>query len=190
MAKKGLKYLKWGKTISDESYEALPIYDPAKTFVVGRMNSATYTPQTATGEIYGDDEIAEQATEIIGATLATVLTEVEDDAAIAMFGEQFDEETGEIRSTISDNQASGGLGFYGIDQIRGETVYTAYFCPNVRAVTPTETLNTKGASLTFGTYPVTFNVTSSKNGTVRIRKVFESEAECRAWIDEKLPTQA
>jgi hypothetical protein len=188
MAKKGLKYLKWGKTLSDDSFDALPIHDPSKTYVIGRMNSATFTPQTASGEIYGDDEIAEQTTEIVGATLATVLTEIDDEAAADLFGETVDSETGEIRSSVSDNPGMGGLCYYGVDQIRGNTVYTAYYYPRVTAVLPTETLNTKGSAITFGTYPVTFNAASSKNGTVRIRKAFTDEAECRAWIDAKLPT--
>lgn len=188
MAKKGLKYLKWGLTTSDESYTDLPVHDQSKTFVIGRMNSATYTPQTASGEIYGDDEIAEQATEMIGATIATVLTEIDEEAAVVMFGEQMDEESGEIRSTISDNPQTGGLCYYGVDQIRGATVYTGYYYPRVTAVVAAETLNTKGSAITFGTYPVTFNAASSKNGTVRVRKTFTDEDECRAWIDAKLPT--
>ena len=195
MAKKGLQYCRWGKMASDASSAALPTYTAAKTYVVGRMVSANVTPRAASGALYGDDTVAESSSEVLGYTVETTLTEISDDAAVEIFGESVAD--GVISNTTADAPSYGGLGYISVEEIRGVTYFTAVFYPKCKASQPTESLNTKGDSITWGTYPVTFEAVACTMGVTRQRKRFTKDttyttdaaalAAAIAWLKTKMP---
>ena len=180
MAAFGAKYIKFAP-IKTEPATGMPTYDTPVT--LGDLVKAELTINLASGEIYGDDRLAEKLEEFSSGSIAVEVVDMTDTVESTLFGSAYDESTGLVDNT-SDNIPYGGLGYCKVLVRNGKKVYRAIFYPKTKASQGTDSANTKGSSITFASTPVNFTVHEPNDGDWRHRKVFDTEAEAKAWIDK------
>ena len=73
---------------------------------------------------------------------------------------------------------------------KGVKAYEGYYYPKVRAALGNDNAQTKSGSITFQTTSTTFTVFADDNTDWRVTKLFDTDAEARKWIDEKLAIQS
>ena len=84
MAQFGAQYPCFAPFSGDEPAAALPTY--GDKVVLGKLVSANLTINLASGELYADDELAEQVSEFASGTLALETDDMTDDVAAAVYG--------------------------------------------------------------------------------------------------------
>lgn len=182
MASFGAKYIKFAP-ISEELETALPKY--GEGFQIGALVRADLTVNLASGEIYGDDVLDERIEEFVSGTLSVEVTDLEDEKENVIFGSSLKEDK-ELVDSTKDTIPYGGLGYLKTLIRGGKKLYRAYFYPKVKAVMGNDNAATKASSITLASSPLSFTIFEPKTGDWRYRKTFNSEAEAKAYIDEKL----
>lgn len=165
---------------------ALPTYDYEKVVTIGKLVAANLTVTNASGELYGDDALAERVDMFASGSLELQTDDKTADVHAALHGAALSEPGGELTDKDSDVAPRGGLAYYKVLIRGGARVYQGVFLPLVNAILGNDSAATKGSSIAFGTTSTTFNVFRCNSGAWRIRKEFDDEAEVIAWCDEKL----
>lgn len=183
MATFGAKYPRFN-TIASEPEGALPVYAATDPVTIGRLVKADLTVALASGKLYADDELAESVDEFSSGSIAMETDDMEDDVAAVVYGCTVTDK--EVNFKRGDSPPMGGLAYYKVLMRRGVKYFKGYFYPRVKAALGNDTAQTKADSITFGTTSTTFTVFGANSDDWRITSTFTTEAEARAWVDEKL----
>lgn len=187
MATYGAKYIKWAPfaAADPESGEGYPKYGPA--LVLSKLVKVTDSPTYAEGKLYGDDELAEYASEFVENDIDIEVTEISNEMAKGVFGASL-EETEDLVFGSNDSAPYGGLAFICCKMVGGKKSYQGIYYPKNKSAMQGEEYNTKGDSITFGTGKIKLKGSAANNGAWKVRsKAFPTETEAKSWIDTKLP---
>nr|DAG80044.1 MAG TPA: tail tube protein [Caudoviricetes sp.] len=165
---------------------ALPTYNFESVVTIGKLVAANLTVTNASGELYGDDALAEKIDMFASGSMELQTDDKTAEVHAALHGATLDELEEELTDSDSDVAPRGGLAYYKVLIRNGVRVYQGVFHPLVNAILGNDSAATKGNSITFGTSTTTFTVFRCNSGAWRIRKEFSSEADVIAWCDEKL----
>ncbi len=169
---------------------ALPTYNFESAITIGKLVAANLTVTNASGELYGDDALAEKIDMFASGSLELQTDDKTAEVHAALHGATLDELEEELTDSDSDVAPRGGLTYYKVLIRNGVRVYQGVFHPLVNAILGNDSAATKGSSITFGTSTTTFTVFRCNSGAWRIRKEFDNEADAIAWCDEKLGNTA
>lgn len=151
--------------------------------VLGRLVSANLTVNLASGEIYADDELAEQASEFSSGSLAMETDDMSDANASIVYGATV--VGGEVTYNKNDSAPIGCLAYYKVLMRRGVKYYKGYYYPRVRAALGNDNAQTKGSSITFQSTATAFTVFADENGDWRKTETFNSAEAAKAWCENK-----
>ena len=168
---------------------ALPTYDYEKKVTIGKLVKADLTVTNASGELYGDDALAEKVDMFASGSLALETDDKTDEVQTALHGATKDVESGEVTDSDGDVAPRGGLVYYKVIMRKGIRYFKGIFHPETKAILGNDSAATKGSSITFGTSNTTFTIFRCNSGAWRITKEFTgdgAEANCIAWCDTKL----
>ena len=88
---------------------ALPTYDYEKKVTIGKLVKADLTVTNASGELYGDDALAEKVDMFASGSLALETDDKTDEVQTALYGATKDVESGEVTDSDGDVAPRGGL---------------------------------------------------------------------------------
>lgn len=182
MSQFGAKYIKFAK-IKDQPKNALPVYEDGAV-QLGRLVSANLTVNTASGQLYADDELAESVSEFSSGTLVAETDDMTDEVASEVYGCEVVEQ--EVHYKHGDAAPEGGVAYYKTLVRRGVKSFEGVYHPRVKASLGNDNAATRGGSITFNTTTTTFTVFTCNSEDWRITKELATEAEAKAWVDEKL----
>ena len=187
MATYGAKYIKWAPfaDADPESGEGYPKYGSA--LVLSKLVKVTDSPTYAEGKQYGDDELAEYASEFVENDIDIEVTEISNEMAKGVFGASL-EETEDLVFGSNDSAPYGGLAFICCKMVGGKKSYQGIYYPKNKSAMQGEEYNTKGDSITFGTGKIKLKGSAANNSAWKVKsKAFPTETEAKAWVDAKLP---
>lgn len=185
MAKYGAQY-PYAVQIASEPANAAPTYKPDGR-TVGKLNKLTLDIQMASGEIYGDDGLAEKVDEFVSASGTLTTTDVTPDNYCYLTGATLSA-SGEIIDAGADEAPLFGLGYIVVLRRAGKTYYKACFLPKVQASKQGEEANTKSNSLSLSGDEVSLTVYEANDGRWRYSQEFSGTnglASAQAWILSK-----
>ena len=151
--------------------------------VLGRLVAANLTVNLASGELYADDQLAEQVSEFASGSLAMETDDLEDEKASEIYGCTVSE--GLVTYNKGDTAPIGKLGYYKVLMRKGVKYYKAYVYPQVRAALGNDNAQTRGSSITFQSVATTFTVFCDDNGDWRKTKTFETAAAAIAYLNSE-----
>ena len=183
MAKFGANYLKFN-TIKEQPEGKLPLYDDKGPVQVGRLVKADLAVNMASGELYADDELAESLSVFSSGTLTAETDDILDEVAAVIYGCEVKDK--EVHYTYNDTAPEGGLAYFKRLRRRGVEGFQCIYLPRVTATIGNDTAQTRNNSITFSTMSTTFTVFACNSGDWRITHECATEAEAKAWVDEKL----
>ena len=154
--------------------------------VLGKLVSANLTVNLATGELYADDILAEQASEFASGSLAMETDDMTDTVAAAVYGATVSD--GAVLYKSTDSAPFGGLAYYKVVMKDGAKSWKAYHYPRTRAAVGNDNAQTKGGSIAFQTTGTTFTILEDEeSGTWRETKTCMAEAmavsRCNTWAN-------
>ncbi len=165
-----------------------PCFKPASAgsgSVLGKLVSANLTVNLASGELYADDILAEQASEFASGTLAMETDDMTDDVAATIYGATAN--GGLVTYKAGDTAPYGVLAYYKVLMRSGVKKYQGVSYPRAKAAVGNDNAQTKGSSITFATTSTTFTIMAdSTSGAWREVKTFDSEADAIAWVKSKV----
>ena len=193
MAKIGLKYL-GGAVISEEPENAMPVYETG--FRIGKAVVADTTLNSNDNPLYADDSIAENDTSFADGTISLTVADFGTSQADTLevvskiFGHELveDEETGvpSLYKASGDNAPYLGVGYYRTKRINNKDVFEAKWIFKTKFQLPSESDNTKGQSITWGTPQITGRIVASNfNGRYEEQKAFETAKEAVDWLNTR-----
>lgn len=191
MAKYGARYIKWAPFASSnpEPENALPNYGTAMS--MNKLVKVTDNPSFAEGKIYGDDSIAEYASEFTENAIDVEISDMDNTLAAAVFGATKESNSEDLVSGADDAAPYGGFGFISLKMVNGKKSYVGIFYPKCKAVPQGEEYNTKGENITFTPSKVHFVGTPANNGAWKIISKEQTTLEAaKAWLDGKLSAEA
>lgn len=151
--------------------------------VLGKAVAANLTVNLASGELYGDDVLAEQLSEFSSGSLAMETDNMADEVAHEIYGATVTE--GVVTYNKDDSAPEGILGYFKVLMVNKVKKYRAYIYPSVRAALGNDNGQTRGNSITFQTAQTTFTIfADSVTGHWRLTKECASEADAKAFIDQ------
>lgn len=151
--------------------------------VLGRLVSANLTVNLASGEIYADDELAEQASEFSSGSLAMETDDMSDANASVVYGATIN--AGEVIYNKNDSAPMGSLAYYKVLMRHGIKYYKGYYYPRVKAALGNDNAQTKGNSVSFQSTNTAFTVFTDDNGDWRKTETFSTAAAAIAWCETK-----
>lgn len=164
-----------------------PNEEGATAVKVGALISADLTINTADASLYGDDVRQEYTSEFISASLAVNTTDVTPAIEAELLGSNLSSSTNELVDNAGDNAPEGKLGYYRTLMVNGVKKYEGVYFDRVKASIPSESDATKGESISFGSYDITFAISAdATSGNWRHRERFDSESACKTWLDTAL----
>lgn len=153
--------------------------------VLGKLVSANLTVNLASGELYADDILAEQASEFASGSLAMETDDMTDAVAGVIYGATVAD--GVVTYKSSDTAPYGVLAYYKVLMRSGVKSYQGYCYPRAKAALGNDNAQTKGSSITFQTTQTTFTIMADPtSGAWRETKSFDTEAAAIAWVKSKV----
>lgn len=143
---------------------ALPTYDYEKKVTIGKLVKADLTVTNASGELYGDDALAEKVDMFASGSLALETDDKTDEVQTALHGATKDVESGEVTDSDGDVAPRGGLVYYKVIMRKGIRYFKGIFHPETKAILGNDSAATKGSSITFGTSNTTFTIFRCNSG--------------------------
>ena len=183
MASFGAKYPHFNP-VAAEPEGKMPVYKNPEPVRIGRLVKADLTVNLASGKLFADDVLAESVEEFSSGSIAMETDDMEDSVAAVVYGAEVKDK--EVRYTTLDTPPAGGLAYFKKLMRRKQVIYKGYFYPLVMASLGSDTAQTKGDNITFGTNNTTFTVFACEDASWRITKEFKTESEVISWIKEKL----
>ncbi len=150
--------------------------------VVGKLVSANLTVNMASGELFADDALDEQISEFASGSVAMETNDMEDDVASEVYGCSVSEK--EVIYNKGDDAPRGVLAYYKTLLRNGKKKYKSFVYPRAKAALGNDNAQTRGSSITFQTTSTAFTVQPDDTGVWRKTKVFDTEAEVKAYIRE------
>lgn len=183
MAKYGAQY-PYVTRIATEPKGALPTYK-SDGRTIGKLNKLSLSLNMASGEIYGDDGLAEKVEEFVSGTGTLTTTDLLPADYGYITGATVDGSTGEVTDAGSDSAPLFGLGYVVVLRRSGATVYRACWLPKVQAAKPGEEANTKSSSLSLSGHDIALTIYAANNGKWRMMQDCSTLASAQAWILQK-----
>lgn len=152
-----------------------------KLVVIGKLVSANATFTLASGELYADDELAEQVSEFASGSIAMETDDMTDENASVVYGCKVVDNV--LTDNVGDAAPAGRLGYYKVLMRNKKKYYRGFFYPRVKAALGNDNAQTRGSNITFQTTNTTFTVFADDNGDWRKRRTFEKEDEVIAWVE-------
>lgn len=151
--------------------------------VLGKLVSANLTVQLASGELYADDALDEQASEFTSGSIAMQTNDLEDGPAQVLYGCQIVD--GELVYSKDDAAPRGCLAYYKVLMRAGQKYFKGYYYPQAQAAIGNDNAQTKGSNITFNPVSTGLTIFADANGVWRRTKMFNSAAAAKAWCDTK-----
>ena len=143
--------------------------------VLGKLNQANVTINTASGDLYGDDMLAEHYSEFSDGNIAMETTHLSDENATAVFGHTATQ--GRVVCKTSDLAPEGKFAYYRVVMVGGAKSYKFFGYPRVRARLGNESDQTKNNQITFSTDSLTLDILAVEStGEWREFETFATEA--------------
>lgn len=185
MATIGMQYPVWAE-MSGESNGA-PTYNTG--MVMGKAVGANLSWQREDNELYGDDVVAETDNSITGYQLDITTTDLAEGVEAAVLGLQKVGSTDEYELT-GDPTPYGGCGYIRVITRNNTRLYKALWYPKVQFGRNSESDNTKGKSISWGTPQLNgkgLAVYDDQSGKAKFRKqqVFSTIAAAKAYLNDK-----
>ncbi len=98
--------------------------------VIGGLVSANLTANLASGELYADDRLAEQISEVISGTIAMETDDMTDEVASIVYGATVTD--GQVIYNKDDVPPMGKLAYYKALRTKGINSYRCYYYPQAR----------------------------------------------------------
>ncbi len=163
-----------------------PVFCPngaAEGVVLGKLVGANLTVNLASGELYADDELAEQDRTFASGSLAMETDDMEDDVAATVYGATAS--GGVVTYRASDSAPMGKLAYIKSIMRSGAKLFKACFYPQVRAAVSNDNAQTKGNAINFATTSTTFTVFPDREtGEWRETKTFDFREAAVSWVNE------
>lgn len=159
-------------------------------FTCGKAIQIDVTPQYAEGTLYGDNTAAEYDKEFKYADVSLNTTTLPVKAHEIMFGHTVGESEEEVTFKAADEAGYVGFGFYITEKVDGKRKVVGTWLPKVKFTEGAESYKTKGDNIEYQTPTITGQAQATNDGTWKETKVFATEAEAQAWIDEKCGNSA
>ena len=150
--------------------------------VLGKLNKASVNITMASGELAGDDQIAESYSEFYKGQIALDSTNISDDDAVVVFGHTA--ENGRVVCNAGDSAPEGRFSYYRTVMVNGVKKFKAFGYHRTRAQLGNEEDQTKGSSITFATDSLTLDVMALDNGVWREYETYDNEADAIAFVNE------
>ena len=152
--------------------------------VLGKLVSANLTVNLASGELYADDVLAEQASEFASGSLAMETDDMTDAVAATVYGATVSD--GAVLYKSTDTAPYGALAYYKVLMRGGVKSWQGYYYPKAKAALGNDNAQTKGSSITFQTTSTTFTIMPDDDtGEWRETESFDSEAAAISWCNAK-----
>lgn len=185
MAKVGLKYP-----------VAAPLKEDGKTydtgFVIAKAIKATVTANNNDVKLHADDGVAESDKSFKDGTLSLNVDDLTLKVYADMLGHTYTEKgTGEnaepekVVASTNDIAPYLGIGFYGEVKRNNQSYFQAKWLKKVQFSEPNDETDTKGETVTFQTPTIEGTVFNADDGGWKEQAEFTTEAEARAWLNEK-----
>lgn len=183
MASFGAKY-PYFNPVAEEPEGKLPVYQNPEPVRIGRLVKADLTVNLSSGKLYADDTLAESVDEFSSGSIAMETDDMDDSTAAVVYGCHVEDQT--VRYNVGDDPPAGGLGYLKKLMRRKKVLYKSYFYPLVKAALGSDTAQTKGDSITFGTNSTAFTVFACETGDWRITEEFDTEEAAVSWLKNQL----
>ena len=161
--------------------------EPANTysdpFTCGKAIQIDITPQYAEGSLYADDIKAEYDKEFKYADITLNTSTLPIKAHENMFGHTTAEDS--VTYKASDESKYVGFGFRVAEKVDGVRKYTASWLYKVKFTEGQESYKVKGDNIEYQTPSITGQAMALPDGKWKEVKIFDTEAEAIAWLDEK-----
>lgn len=154
-------------------------------FQLGAGITVSIAPQYAEGSVYGDNRRVKYKKKFKNANLTVGVTSVPKEAESMLFGRGASETEGETISKGSDEAEYVGFGCYATEEDEMSIKYTAVWLFKAKFADPGDEFETEGENIVFKTPSLTGTAETLKDGSWRVKKQFNSEAEAIAWIKGK-----
>ncbi len=184
MAAFGAKFICFAPFAEQETENGMPTYSGGTA--IGKLAAANLTVNLASGELWADDNIAEEVSEFASGAIAVELDDLSQANYALIYGATAAGEN--IKDAKADTIPFGGIGYYKTLMRKGVKYYKTFFYPKAKAVIGADNAATRAASITFQTTPITFNIYAPlyAAGQWRETEVFSDEASAVAWVKSKL----
>lgn len=185
MAEIGMQYPVWAELTGDSN--GTPVYGTG--VVMGKAVSANLNWQREDNELYGDDVVAETDNSITGYTLDLTTTDLIETVENKVLGLAQVGSTDE-REQTDEATPYGGTGYIRVLVRNGTRLYKAVWYPKVQFSKNSESSNTKGKNINWGTPTLNgkgLAVYDDASGKAKFRKqqVFTTLAAAKAYLNGK-----
>lgn len=171
MARIGAKYPCWCSNAASST-----------GIVLGKLNKADVTLNTASTSLPGDDARAEYWSEFTSGTISLDTTNLSDDDATAIYGHTA--ASGRITCKTTDTAPEGRFAYYRTGVVDNVKCYKFIGYPRVKAVIGNDSDTTKGDTITFTTDNVTFEVMADQTtGEYREFQTYATEAAAKTAVE-------
>lgn len=159
--------------------------------IVGKLVAANLTINTASGELYADDGLAEQVSEFASGSLALETDRLEDDVAVALYGcTKATGNDGEVTYNKDDTPPIGKFGYFKTLMRDGVKYYRAVLLLKCRAALGNDNAQTRGNNITFSTEQTTITVMALDNGDWRKTKTCSTKEAAITWLNTQCSISA
>jgi phi13 family phage major tail protein len=188
MARIGMRYPVYRKmTITTDTSGKETVTYGQKT-VMGKAISSDLSVTYAEAILNGDDGIAESVKEFAGGTLTVVTDDLEDNVEADLLGATLESgEGGDLINGADDVAPWVQIGHIAVRMKGGKRQYRGLLYNKVQFANPSESYQTKGQSITFGTPTMSGTVATDGTGKWRRRsKWLDTEQAAKEWLDGKM----
>ena len=179
MAKKGIRYAVFG-LYHETTAGAITTITYSDGKYLSPVAAFNGTPNVSNVKDYGDDQTVEVSNEALGASLSIELTN--DDLAIFHFLLGHSLEDGLLTYSADDMPPYVGVGAIG----RSGSKWRAKFYTKCQFGEPADENATKQESTTFSHITLEGDALPDPNGIWKLEHEFDTEAEAKAWLNDKV----
>lgn len=178
MAKIGLNNFRYSKLT--EAEDGTPSYDGAKK--PAKAISCTVDVSNNEATLYADDTLAESDTSFNSGSVTIGIDEDDDQTMADLLGHTISEE-GEMVRNANDIAPYVGFGRIITKMINGTRKYKVEFIHKAKFAEPSQSDNTKGESLEFGTTELSGTISALANGDWSKTETFDTHAEALTYLE-------
>ena len=183
MADFGANYIKFSP-IKAQPEGKLPIYRDEGPVELGLLVGADMTPHMAEGSLFAGNVLAENLNMFAYADLDLETDDMLDEVASTVYGCSVKGKLVHYKS--GDVPPEGGLAYYKNKLRRGVPYFQGIFHPRAKATLGSDSAKTRTDTITFSTTKTKFKLFACNSEDWRLTETFDTEAEAKAWVDEKL----
>ena len=184
MAKIGVRYPKYCPYTVTQNADGTETETLGTGKVMGKAMGIDTTINADAVDQFADDGIAENTSEFTGGTIKNELNDLIDSAAAEILGSTITD--GELISNSDDNAPYMRHGFIVPKVLNNVKLYRAITYMRVKYAPPSESFNTKGKSIAFGSTTISGTIMRNKDKQWKREKTFDTEAAALAYLNEKM----